>query len=189
MNQNDTSALIADELGIPLRQVKSAVELLTSGNTIPFIARYRKEATQSLDEIALRKIEDALEKANTLAKRKTTILKSIQEQGLLTAALKKQIDHCRLLRDLEAIYLPFKPKRRTRAMVAREQGLQPLADILLKQETLSQSRAAILKPYVNRKRDVPDVGVALSHWRALWISWPNTGPRTQKPARGWSNKP
>ncbi len=162
MNQNDTSALIADELGIPLRQVKSAVELLTSGNTIPFIARYRKEATQSLDEIALRKIEDALEKANTLAKRKTTILKSIQEQGLLTAALKKQIDHCRLLRDLEAIYLPFKPKRRTRATVAREQGLQPLADILLKQETLSQSRAAILKPYVNRKLDVPDVGVALA---------------------------
>ena len=139
MNKDDTiTAQIADEIQVPLRQVQAAVELLNAGNTIPFIARYRKEATRGLDEIALRKIEDALEKANVLANRKTTILKTIQEQGALTDELRRQIEDCSNLRDLEAIYLPYKPKRRTRATIARERGLQPLADILLNQETLSQ---------------------------------------------------
>ena len=156
------TARIAEESGIPLRQVIAAVELLNAGNTIPFIARYRKEATHSLNEIALRAIEDTLEKINVLAARKNTILKTIQEQGVLTDELKRQIDDCTSLRDLEIIYLPFKPKRRTRATIARERGLQPLADLLFKQETLSQARQKILQPYVNPRLEVPDTATALA---------------------------
>ena len=118
MSNEKIIAQIADELQIPLRQVNSAVELLDSGNTIPFIARYRKEATRSLDEIALRKIEDALEKAHALASRKKTISNTIREQGALTDELQRRIEACSDLRSLEASYLPFKPKRRTRATIA-----------------------------------------------------------------------
>ena len=156
------TARIAEESGIPLRQVIAAVELLNAGNTIPFIARYRKEATHSLNEIALRAIEDTLEKLNVLAARKNTILKTIQEQGVLTDELKRQIDDCTSLRDLEIIYLPFKPKRRTRATIARERDLQPLADLLFKQKTLSQARQKILQPYVNPRLEVPDTATALA---------------------------
>lgn len=152
---------IAAELNLVQRQVHAAIELLESGNTIPFIARYRKEATQGLDEIALRAIEDALEKANALAARKTTVLKSIDEQGLLTDSLRRQIENCQDLRALEALYLPFKPKRRTRAMIAREQGLQPLADLLLQQQRLTKSKHDTLMAYVNPERGVPDKESAL----------------------------
>ena len=161
-NEEKITAQIADDSTIPLRQVQAAVELFNAGNTIPFIARYRKEATGGLDEIALRKIEDALEKANVLASRKNTILKTIQEQGALTDALRQQIEDCSNLRNLEAIYLPFKPKRRTRATIAKERGLQPLADLLEKQEPLSESRQTILKRYVNPKLDVLDTQSALA---------------------------
>jgi len=137
------------------------VELLNAGNTIPFIARYRKEATQGLDEIALRAIEDALERTNALSARKTTVLKTISEQGLLTDALRSQIEKCRDLRTLETIYLPYKPKRRTRATIARERGLQPLADLLLRQEKLEQSKQAALEAYVDPATDVPDIETAL----------------------------
>ena len=125
---------IAAELGLPPGQVLAAVELLNAGNTIPFIARYRKEATRGLDEVALRAIEDALEKATALAARKATVLKTIDEQGQLTGELRLQIEGCTDIRTLEAIYLPFKPKRRTRATIARQRGLQPLADLLVRQE-------------------------------------------------------
>ncbi|WP_146515371.1 Tex family protein [Rubripirellula amarantea] len=152
---------IANELGLPIRQVQSAIELLEDGNTIPFIARYRKEVTGGLDEIALRAIEDALEKAETLASRKQTVLKSIDEQGLLSDELRRQIESCTDLRTLEAIYLPFKPKRRTRASIAREKGLQPLADVLLRQEKLSGPRTELLNQFVNSKLGVPDVDAAL----------------------------
>ena len=131
---------IAAELGVGVGQVAAAVELLGEGSTVPFIARYRKEMTQGLDELALRAIEDALAKERELAQRKTTILKSINEQGLLTAELRKQILACLDKKTLEDLYLPFKPKRRTRATIARERGLQPLADILLRQEGATDDR-------------------------------------------------
>ncbi len=152
---------MAVELNLPVRQVHSAVELLNAGNTIPFIARYRKEATQGLDEIALRAIEDALEKAIALAARKATVLRSICEQGLLTDALADKIEKCHDLRALEDLYLPFKPKRRTRATSARERGLQPLADLLLKQAKLGKSKADTLGSFVNLALDVPDAPAAL----------------------------
>lgn len=156
-----TIQAIATELGLPVRQVQAAIELLEAGNTIPFIARYRKEATAGLDEIALRAIEDLLEKATVLAARKVTVLKSIEQQGLLTDALRSQIEDCLDLRTLEILYLPFKPKRRTRATIARERGLGPLADILLKQEKLSTAKAATLAKFVDANKEVPDPQTAL----------------------------
>ncbi len=152
---------IAHLLAISEKQVQATIELLDAGNTIPFIARYRKEATQSLDEIALRAIEDALEKARELAARKKTVLKTIDEQGLLTDILRKQIIACTDIQTLEAIYLPFKPKRRTRATIARERGLQPLADLLLTQKAIGRPKQEILKQYVNLELEVPDPATAL----------------------------
>ena len=153
---------ISKELGLPRRQVLAAVELLGDGNTIPFIARYRKEATNSLDEVSLRAIQDALERIKTLDARKATVLKSIGEQDLLTDKLRSQIENCADLRTLEAIYLPFKPKRRTRGTIARERGLQPLADLLLTQEPLNQPRNTVLKRFVDPAHEVPDPESALA---------------------------
>ena len=152
---------LARALSVAERQVQAAVELLDAGNTIPFIARYRKEATRGLDEIALRAIEDAIEKARELFSRKLTVLKTIQEQGLLTDALRRQIAACEELQTLEAIYLPFKPKRRTRATIARERGLQGLADLLIAQRTLGQSQREILTRYVRPEAEVPNEEAAL----------------------------
>ena len=158
---SDISKRIAAQLDVPVTQVESAIRLLEDGNTIPFIARYRKEATGTLDEIQLRAIEDALEKSNALTARMSAVLKSLKEQGVLTAALKKQVNACDDLRSLEALYLPFKPKRRTRAAVAREQGLQPLADLLMQQERIGQPRALVLKKYIDPKKQLPDKDAVL----------------------------
>ncbi len=152
---------IAADLEIPVQQVRAAVDLLGAGNTLPFIARYRKEATRGLDELQLRRIEDGLEYARELAERKATVLASIQAQGLLTDSLRQQIEACREKQLLEDLYLPFKPKRRTRATVARERGLEPLADILIRQEHLQQSREATLWPFIDSAREVPDAETAL----------------------------
>ncbi|QEG42689.1 Tex family protein [Roseimaritima ulvae] len=155
------AAAIAAELNLPPRHVRAAIELLNAGNTIPFIARYRKEATSGLDEIALRAIENALEKAHTLAARKATVLKTIGEQGQLTDSLRAKIEACGDLPTLELIYLPFKPKRRTRATLARQRGLQPLADTLLQQQPLKQSKQDALQAFVSAEKEVPDRDAAL----------------------------
>ena len=152
---------ISSSLRVAPVQVRSAIELLEAGNTLPFIARYRKEATTGLDELALRAIEDALTKARELALRKTTVLKTIHEQGLLTVELRQQISDCTDKKTLEDLYLPFKPKRRTKATIARERGLQPLADLLLAQERLNRSRSDVLRAYVAPEKDVPDEATAL----------------------------
>lgn len=154
-------AEIASELNVSDRQVASVVELLADGNTIPFIARYRKEVTQGLDEIALRAIEDHVDRITQLGKRKATILKSIKEQGLLTKTVEDSIAKCGDLNELEAIYLPFKPKRKTRASVARERGLEPLAELLIRQEKIGAPKQSILKPYVNKQKDVLTTEAAL----------------------------
>ena len=152
---------LVKELSVSEQQITAAIELLDAGNTIPFIARYRKEVTQGLDEIALRAIEDAIEKARELTARKQTVLKTIEGQGLLTDALRKQIEDCREMATLEALYLPYKPKRRTRATVARERGLQPLADLLKAQKALGKSKADVLKSFVKPDKEVPDADTAL----------------------------
>ncbi|MEM9644554.1 MAG: Tex family protein [Planctomycetota bacterium] len=153
---------MAKELGIAVKQVDAVVELLESGNTIPFIARYRKEATGSLDEVALRSIEDALERAKALAARKSTVLKTIEGQGMLTDSLRREIDSAGDLATLEAIYLPFKPKRRSRATVARERGLQPLADQIVAGELLQNNKQKTIDAFVDPGKDVPDRKTALA---------------------------
>ena len=153
---------IAQTTNVAEKSVRATVELLEAGNTIPFIARYRKEATNGLDEMALRSIEDLLSKARELADRKATILKTIDQQELLTPQLRRQIEDCDDKQTLEALYLPFKPKRRTRATAAREQGLQPLADLLLKQQKLNRPRREVLQEYVNPELDVADADTALN---------------------------
>ncbi|WP_286178089.1 Tex family protein [Stieleria mannarensis] len=153
---------IAEDLGLPLGKVRKAVELLEEGNTIPFIARYRKEATGTLDETQLRAIEDALERAAALAARKETVLKTIGEQGQLTDALRKEIQQCADLRTLEAIYLPYKPKRRTRATIARQRGLQPLADLITSQRKLGRSKQDVLAAFIDADKEVPDGQSALA---------------------------
>ena len=178
---------IAKALAIPEKQVQATVELLDAGNTIPFIARYRKEATGGLDEMQIRSIEDALEKARELAARKKTVLKTIDEQGLLTDSLRKQILDCMDLQTLEALYLPFKPKRRTRATIARERGLQPLADLLLSQRNLGRPKQEVLKQYVNEKLEVTDAASALQGALDIvaeyWADQPNTRTWIAKQAK------
>ena len=154
-------AHIATAVGVAPQQVRSAVDLLDAGNTMPFIARYRKEATRGLEETALRAIEDALAAARELAQRKQTILKTIDGQGSLTPKLRRQIEQCTNKQTLELLYLPFKPKRRTRATLARERGLEPLAEILWKQIRLERSRAEIVQPFIDPRKEVPDAEAAL----------------------------
>ena len=125
--------LIAAAIAIKPTQVTAVIELLDAGNTIPFIARYRKEMTGGLDEEQLRQVESAVEKRRALDERSATILASIEEQGKLTDELRVQIAAAASLTELEDLYAPYKPKRRTRASIARERGLQPLADLILQQ--------------------------------------------------------
>jgi len=156
------ASTIAQALGVAARQVEQTIQLLDEGNTLPFIARYRKEATQGLDETQLRAIEDAVGKARELADRKKTILKTIDEQGLLTDALKAKIVACEDKQRLEDIYLPYKPKRKTRATAARERGLQPLADILLRQRSLTEPANAVVQKFVSSDKDVATAEAALA---------------------------
>ena len=156
-----TIAAISKALSAKPAQVEGAIRLFEEGCSIPFVARYRKEATGGLDEIALRVVEDLLHKAKELADRKSTMLRTIAEQGLLTDTLRKQILSCDDKKVLEVLYLPFKPKRKTRASTARERGLQPLADLLMRQETLDGSRNEVLQRFVSAEKDVPDRESAL----------------------------
>ena len=158
---------IAAAAGVAAGQVQTAIDLLEKGNTLPFIARYRKEATRGLDETALRLIEDALAKAHELSQRKETILKTIHQQGLLTPALRQQIEQGQDKQVLEDLYLPFKPKRRTRAAAARELGLQPLAELLLQQRSLGRPRSEVLQPFVDPEHEVADESAALAGARDI----------------------
>ncbi|MFO7905447.1 MAG: Tex family protein [Pirellulaceae bacterium] len=152
---------IAAEAGLAQQGVRRAIALLEDGNTLPFIARYRKEATGGLDEAALRTIEDALARARELAQRKATIVKTMDQQGNLTPELRERVEQCQDRQVLEDLYLPFKPKRRTRAEIARQHGLQPLADILSRQHVLGQRRSEVLRPFVDADNEVPDEEAAL----------------------------
>ncbi|MDO8580641.1 MAG: Tex-like N-terminal domain-containing protein, partial [Candidatus Omnitrophota bacterium] len=128
------SARLAEELNITKRQVSSTTELLMGGATVPFLARYRKEATGGLDEVQITAIRDRLQQLAELDKRRETVLKSIKEQGKLTKNLEEKILTVSSLSVLEDIYLPYRPKRRTRGIVAKEKGLEPLAKMILEQK-------------------------------------------------------
>src|SRR5580693_1513325 len=125
---------VAKSLSVPVKALVATIELLDEGGTVPFIARYRKEATGNLDEVQIRAIEEKLLYFRELQDRKETILGSIQEQGKLTDELKARIEGSFEKSEIEDLYLPFKPKRRTKATIAREKGYGPLADYLWAQQ-------------------------------------------------------
>ncbi|HEY7594712.1 MAG TPA: Tex family protein, partial [Actinophytocola sp.] len=158
---------IAEELTVAERQVRSAVELLDGGSTVPFIARYRKEATGALDDAQLRTLEERLRYLRELEERRAAVLDSIKSQGKLTDELTKQIMAADSKARLEDIYLPYKPKRRTKAQIAREAGLEPLADGLLDNpDTDPQAAAAV---FVDAEEGVADVQAALDGARAILV--------------------
>jgi uncharacterized protein len=156
---------IAGELGVRERQVTAAVELLDGGATVPFIARYRKEATGTLDDAQLRVLEERLRYLRELEERRAVVLESVRSQGKLDGALEAQIMAADSKARLEDIYLPYRPKRRTKAQIAREAGLEPLADGLLADAGLDPHQAAA--PYVDAAKGVPDVAAALDGARAI----------------------
>ncbi|MGC4820238.1 Tex family protein [Micromonospora sp. DT63] len=158
---------IADELGVAERQVRAAVELLDGGATVPFIARYRKEATGLLDDTQLRTLEERLRYLRELDERRAAVLESIRGQGKLDEALEAQIMAADSKSRLEDIYLPYKPKRRTRAQIAREAGLAPLAETLLADP--SQDPKATAAGFVNAEKGVADAAAALEGARAILI--------------------
>ena len=142
MEKNIFAKLIATALNLQERAVANTLALLEEGCTIPFISRYRKERTGGLDEVQIAAISDRFDKLQEIQKRKDTVIKTITEQDKMTPELQKRIDDCWETTELEDIYLPYKPKRRTRAQVAREQGLEPLAQILMVQRERDPERAA-----------------------------------------------
>ncbi|MFG3173535.1 Tex family protein [[Kitasatospora] papulosa] len=156
---------IAEELGVHERQVKAAVDLLDGGSTVPFIARYRKEATEMLDDAQLRTLEERLRYLRELEDRREAVLDSVREQGKLDEALEAQIRAAETKARLEDIYLPFKPKRRTKAQIAREAGLTPLADGLLADPSVDPLTAAAA--FVDGEKGVADPAAALEGARAI----------------------
>ena len=155
--------MIATALNIAVRQVENTLSLLEGGATIPFISRYRKEATGGLDEVQIGEIKERHDKQTEIAKRKDTILKTIEEQGKLTAELQKRIEACWDATELEDIYLPYKPKRKTRAEAARQKGLEPLAAILMMQR--ENNLPARVRTFI--KDDVKDEEDALKGARDI----------------------
>ena len=152
MNE-DHLILIAKELSIPVMQVAATAKLLEEGATVPFIARYRKEATGTLDEVAITAIRDGLERLKALDDRREAIKKSLSERNLLTDELSSALAAAETLAKLEDIYQPFKPKRRTRAIIAREKGLEPLANFIFENQSAACSDKAA--EFVSAERKSP----------------------------------
>ena len=164
---NPINARIAKELNVQVGQVAAAVDLLSEGATVPFIARYRKEKTGGLDDTQLRKLEERLGYLSELADRRTTVLNSITEQGKLTPELQRAIAATETKVELEDLYAPYRPKRRTKAQIAREAGLEPLADALLATPALDPSKEA--EKYLSAENGVADAKVALEGARSILI--------------------
>ena len=180
MQQNIIAKIIAQSLQLGTEAVINTLTLLNEGCTIPFISRYRKERTGGLDEVQIAAISDHYERLKEIEKRKETVLKTIREQDKLTPELERRIDECWDATELEDIYLPFKPRRRTRAQVAREQGLEPLAKILLMQRERDPERAA-LRFAVG---DVSDVATALKGAQDIIAEMVSEDERSRQQVRG-----
>ncbi len=165
------SQKIATELAVSNRQVAATLALLEEGATVPFIARYRKEVTGSLDEVAIASIRDRSEQLKELDKRRESILKSLEEQKVLSDELKKKVEAAETMAVLEDIYLPYKPKRRTKATIAREKGLEPLATKIMEQEKLDLQAES--QQYVDAEKGVNDTEEALEGARHIIAEWIN----------------
>ncbi len=174
-------ARIAAELHLNEHQVQQVLDMLQEGSTIPFIARYRKEKTGSLDEVVLTSIRDRHQQLEELEKRKEAILKSIAKQDKLTPALEKAIAAAETLAELEDIYLPYKPKRKTRASVAREKGLEPLALALFEQANTNPAKLAAA--YISNEKGVASEEEALQGARDIIAEWVSENAETRKAVR------
>ena len=157
----DITLRLVEELGLEKRKIEAAVKLIDEGNTIPFIARYRKEATGNLDDAELRKLFDRLTYLRNLNERIDTVLKSIEEQGKLTDELKTQIENVKTLAELEDLYRPYKPKKKTRGSIAKEKGLEPLAKYILEEDT-SVNIYEEAKKFINEEKKVLSVEDAIN---------------------------
>jgi uncharacterized protein len=164
---NEVLQHIAKSLNVPLHSLGAVIGLLNEGGTVPFIARYRKEATGNLDEVQIRDIEEKLAYFRDLVSRRETVLASILEQGKLTNELKARIEATFDRAELEDLYLPYRPKRRTKATIARDRGLQPLADYLWTQTATSQSLADFAATFVNAEKEVATIEDALEGARHI----------------------
>jgi len=178
-------AFVADQLNLKTDQVDKVAELLDEGATIPFIARYRKEATGSLDEVALTAIRDSLKSLAELDARKQAILKSLDQNGHLTVELEQQVLSAESMVQVEDIYLPFRPKRRTRASQARKKGLAPLADALLQQADIDTGQAAT--DFLNPEQGVESVEDALAGARDIIAERVNEDPQAREQLRALFN--
>src|SRR4051812_18526241 len=165
---------ITQELSLKVHQVASTAQLIKEGATVPFIARYRKEATGELDEVAVTAIRDRLEQLAALDERRASIVASLKERNLLTDELAKAVANADTLTALEDIYLPYRPKKRTRATIAKEAGLEPLADLLIAQDPAVDLRAEAAK-FVDATKSVADIEAALA---GAPTSWPNVSATT-----------
>jgi uncharacterized protein len=174
-------AAISRELSIKPYQVASTIALFAEGGTVPFIARYRKEATGSLDEVQIAAIRDRLEQLTEIDKRREAILKSLEEQGVLSGELKSVIEEAATMMELEDIYLPYRPKRRTRATIAMEKGLEPLAKDIFKQEEMNPEESA--KAYINAEKGVNSAQEALAGARDIMAEWINENQEARQKVR------
>ena len=156
----DILGVLTAELGVKRSQIEAAVNLIDEGNTIPFIARYRKEVTGSLNDEILRNLDERLKYLRGLEDRKTQVLAAIEDQGKLTADLKKKIEDAETMVAVEDLYLPFRPKRKTRASVAKERGLEPLADTIMLQMA-KEPIETLAAPYVSEEKGVANVKAAI----------------------------
>ncbi len=162
---------ISTELELKAGQVAAVAELLAQDATVPFIARYRKEATDSLDEVAIAAIRDRLKQLEELDARRAAIIKSLEDQGKLTDELKASVDAAETMAALEDIYLPYKPKRRTRGTIAREKGLEPLAESIFRQEGIHPDTEA--EAYIDAEKEVVSIEEALAGARDIIAEWVN----------------
>jgi len=172
---------IAEELGIRVKQVTDTAELLDGGATVPFISRYRKEVTGSLDEVQVAAIRDRTQQLRDLEKRKEAIIKSIQEQGKLTSELEQKITAAETMSHLEDLYLPYKPKRRTKASIAREKGLEPLAIKIFDQESFDLDKEA--EKYLDSEKEINSIEEALQGARDIVAEWINENVDIRKKMR------
>ena len=176
-------ATLAAELSLDVTQIQETADLLADGATVPFIARYRKEATGSLDEVSVAAIRDRLEQLRELDKRRAAILKSLEERGHLSDELEASVRRAKSLTELEDIYLPYRPRRRTRATIARERGLEPLADILFAQSGADPKSAA--RGYVDPDTEVSTIEDALAGARDIMAEWVSEDQPVRKAVRAY----
>jgi uncharacterized protein len=183
VTEQDFFKLIAEEEKLRVEQVQATIALLDDENTVPFIARYRKEVTGGLDETKIIAIQDRIRYLRTLEERKQTVLKSIEEQGKLTDELRAQIEGALKLQEVEDLYLPYKPKKRTRATAAKEKGLEPLAQRMWAQEDLTGTPEEIAAAFVNPEKGVNTPEEALAGGRDIIAEWVSDDAEVRKLVR------